>query len=296
MPVLVPDQSVYLLGEPSIDWTEVMQYFDEQQFGEDWVRRVFDAYTINEIAGSEALIELAARRCYRSFQPGLNANITRVREDSAAYFDNIMQSKHGSVLEHGMFTFGLEQVSRVFTHELVRQRAGTAVSQESMRYVRLTTMPFWMPEWAREDPELMERTFGVLEVLENHQRWMSIHFGLEESEGVDEASPLYQEKGKNFAFKKFVTSFMRRTAPDGVATGMIWSANARALRFIIALRTAIGAEEEIRNVFGKIAVIMIERFPLLFGDLYEAPKGHEAATDGNGEYVPGVYISENWKV
>ena len=47
-----------------------------------------------------------------------------------------------------MFSFVLHNVSRVVTHELVRHRPGTAVSQESLRFVRLTDIPFWFPDWA----------------------------------------------------------------------------------------------------------------------------------------------------
>ena len=46
----------------------------------------------------------------------------------------------------------LHNVSRVATHELVRHRAGVAVSQESLRFVRLDDLPFWFPEWARRTP------------------------------------------------------------------------------------------------------------------------------------------------
>ena len=69
----------------------------------------------------------------------------RVRDDQAKYLQNILRSGHGSVLEHVSFTFVLHNVCRVFTHELVRHRPGTAISQESLRFVRLDEMPFWFP-------------------------------------------------------------------------------------------------------------------------------------------------------
>jgi len=62
-----------------------------------------------------------------------------VRSDRREYFENLLRSAHGSVLEHAGYSFALRNVSRVFTHELVRHRAGSAFSQESLRYVRLTT-------------------------------------------------------------------------------------------------------------------------------------------------------------
>lgn len=197
--------------------------------------------------------------CYRAWEPGLNPNVSKVRNDHAAYLNNILKSAHGSVLEHASFTFVLHNVSRVMTHELVRHRPGTAVSQESLRFVRLDDIPFWFPDWARADPELMKRASALLDQMEEFQRWMAGHFGLDDA-------------GLPFHEKKHKTSFMRRLAPDGVATGIVWTANIRSLRHTIEARTDPGAEEEIRLVFGKIAELMRAEAPLLFGD-YEVRDG-----------------------
>jgi thymidylate synthase ThyX len=139
------------------------------------------------------------------------------------------------------------------THEIVRHRPGTAVSQESLRYVRLDELPFWFPEWAREDPELMKRATALLTELEQFQQWLAGHFGLDEDE-----TKMHEKKHK--------TSFMRRFAPEGLATGLVWTANIRTLRHTIEARTDQGAEEEIRLVFGKIAELMRAEAPALFGD------------------------------
>ncbi len=155
-------------------------------------------------------------------------------------------------------------MSRVFTHEIIRHRPGTAISQESLRFVRLGELPFWFPGWAREDTELMKRATALLAEMEAFQQWMAGHFRLD-----DEGVPMHEKKHK--------TSFMRRFAPDGVATGLVWTANIRALRHTIEARTDPGAEEEIRLVFGKIGEIMRAEAPALFGD-YQV-------TDG--AWVPG---------
>ena len=191
--------------------------------------------------------------CYRSWEPGLNPNVSKVRTDQQDYLRNILAQRHGSVLEHASFTFVLHNVSRVFSHEVVRHRPGTAVSQESLRYVRLDELPFWFPEWAREDAELMKRATALLAELEQFQQWMAGHFGLD-----DDGTKMHE--------KKLKTSFMRRFAPEGVATGLVWTANIRTLRHTIEARTDQGAEEEIRLVFGKIGEIMRKEAPALFGD------------------------------
>jgi thymidylate synthase (FAD) len=51
-----------------------------------------------------------------------------------------------------------------------------------------------------------------------------------------------------------------------VATGLLWSANIRALRHVIEARTDSGAEEEIRLVFGRIGELMRAEAPALFDD------------------------------
>ena len=103
----------------------------------------------------ELLCEVFGRACYRSFGTELNANITRVRRSNETYLTNIIEKGDGSVLEHGVVNFFLTDVSRVFTHELVRHRGGTAISQESLRFVRLTDLNWYAPVSIQESPEAM---------------------------------------------------------------------------------------------------------------------------------------------
>lgn len=248
------EPAVYLIAQPAVDHGAMRRYL-RAIGGEAWSER-----TSGLLSDSEVLVEFAGRLCYRSWEPGLNPNVTKVREDSGEYLANIINSAHGSVMEHAQFTFILHNVSRVFTHELVRHRVGVGISQESMRYVRLDDIPFWWPEWAKDDPEVMERTKGLVEHAESLQGWLADHFGLDDS-------------GVPFAEKKAKTSFMRRFAPDGLATGMVWSANIRTLRWVVEARTASGAEEEIRLVFSKIGEIMKIEVPNLFGDFVVNEEG-----------------------
>ena len=86
------------------------------------------------VTSGEQLVQLAAKRCYMSFQPGLNPNVSRVRTDMKEFIDNILVVGHGSVLEHVSYTFAIEHVSRVFTGEMNRHRAGTAISDLIMKF------------------------------------------------------------------------------------------------------------------------------------------------------------------
>ena len=262
------EPEVFLVARPQVDYDGVAAYL-QAVGGQRWLERLDRDQLGDDAEGArpdaQNLAELAGRMCYRSWEPGLNPNVKRVRDDQEQYLRNVLRSGHGSVLEHVSFTFVLHNVSRVFSHELVRHRPGTAISQESLRFVRLDEIPFWFPDWAKADPELMKRATALLAEMEAFQGWMSDHFGLD-----DEGVPFHEKKHK--------TSFMRRLAPDGVATGLVWTANIRALRHTIEMRTDSGAEEEIRLVFGKIGAIMREEAPALFGD-------YQVAADG--AWVPG---------
>jgi len=89
-----------------------------------------------EVSDGENLIEVAGRMCYRSWQPydpekpiATNPNLTMVREGNREYIGNVLNHKHGSILEHVDVSFIFKDVSRVLTHELVRHRAGMGYSQ-----------------------------------------------------------------------------------------------------------------------------------------------------------------------
>jgi thymidylate synthase (FAD) len=239
---------VFLVARPEIDYASLAGYL-QQVGGEGWLQRL----DRGDLDDAQNLAEFAGKICYRAWEPGLNPNVSRVRNDHEKYLANILASAHGSVLEHASFSFVLHNVSRVATHELVRHRPGVAISQESLRFVRLADIPFWFPDWALADAELMKRSTALLEQMEEFQRWMANHFGLD-----GDPVPFHEKKHK--------TSFMRRFAPDGVATGLLWTANIRALRHTIEARTDKGAEEEIRLLFGKIGDLMRTEAPALFGD------------------------------
>ena len=247
--------SVFLIARPSID-VEGMRGYLAEVGGDSWLgRRLQEAEDAPN--GGELLVEFGGRACYRSWEPGLNANVTKVRTDQREYFANILRSAHGSVLEHANYSFALRSVSRVFTHELVRHRAGSAFSQESLRYVRLTDIGFRVPP-ALEP--VREQVLALVEQLEEFQVSAAAELGID-AEGVP------------FHVKKEVTSALRRLAPIGLSTDIIWTANARTLRHVIEMRTAPGAEEELRLVFDRIARIMQAEAPGLFQDFSRQDDG-----------------------
>ncbi len=237
----------------------------------------------------ELLTEVMGRLCYRSFKPGLNPNVTKIRERNSDYIQNIIRVKHGSVIEHATVNFIFANVSRVFTHELVRHRPGVAISQESLRFVRLDALDQWIPAVIRESPEALEvfaRTFAELERI---QLDLAGLFQLDKMKECDKCDGAGQRDGSEcvkckgtgevgalaFSTKKVITSAMRRLAPIGVATNIGWSANIRTIRWLLEARTHPSAEEEIRLVFSQVGKLMLERYPNLFADFKtEEVDGH----------------------
>jgi len=209
-------------------------------------------------ADGQTLVEFAGRICYESYEPGLNPNVTRIREDPADYFRNILLRGDGSILEHGQVVFALLNLSRICTHEIVRHRVGTAISQESLRYVRPPEIKFWIPDELHDDQRV-----AMEEAVEAAER------SYRDLEGQIPWDSLPMEK------KKRLTSAIRRILPDGIATNLIWSANHRTLRWVIEMRTDPAAEVEIRMVFDQIAEICRRDYPYLYGDFEttELPDG-----------------------
>jgi thymidylate synthase (FAD) len=246
---------VFLIARPSID-VEGMRGYLADVGGESWLERRL-AEAEGAANGGELLVEFGGRACYRSWEPGLNPNVTKVRTDQREYFANILRSAHGSVMEHANYSFVIRNCSRVFTHELVRHRAGSAFSQESLRYVRLTDIGFRVPP-ALEP--VREQVLAIVEQLEEFQVSAAAELGID-------------DEGVPFHVKKEVTSALRRLAPIGLSTDIVWTANVRTLRHVIEMRTAPGAEEELRTVFDRVARMMQAEAPGLFQDFTQDEEG-----------------------
>ena len=244
----------------------------ETKLNEDGVKQLAEHYTaidwlerVRKIQpnDSEFLIELAGRACYKSFGVGINPNVTKIRDNPRDYLTNVLEKGDGSILEHATVTFAFLNVSRVFTHEIVRHRAGTAMSQESLRYVRPRDISLWLP------PDLEPASEKFLETVEEIEK------------RYHELESKFDWDNMTFEQKKRVTSALRRILPDGIATNLIWTANHRTIRWVIEMRTHPSAEVEIRMIFGKVAEICIRDYPLLYADFTA-----KQLADGTTQYIP----------
>ncbi len=240
-------------------------------------------------------IGVAAKRCYMSFDTSQNPNLSKVRADWGEYLDNVLKVGHGSVLEHATYTFAIENVSRVFTGEMNRHRAGWAISEGSMRFIRFgENIPYWEPSSiqghraldAQRETEMIRIAMNLsapvlpeFTSVEEKKHATRILFAaafadqqrtysILERIWADELKP---ESG--FKQKKELTSLFRRIVGMGCATGGVWTGNIRAIRHVMTMRCEPAAEEEILHVFSRIVVEMKKREPMLCGDFEQDPQG-----------------------
>ncbi len=246
MPKLVQPET-FLLGYTTPDM-EGLTKFLEATGRVDFLADFEDAVR-SGIHPGEALCSMYAKLCYASIVPGQNANLraTRsIRQNLIATMD----SAHGSVFEHLNLNFVTTRCSRVFTHELIRHRVGTAFSQTSGRYCRGETIEFV------HDP-ILDLVKGdiqdLLEVIELRYCDMVKKMGM-------------GDPRMDFDRKKKLTSALRRVLPNGQSNEMGFSANIRTLRHLLMLRTHRSAEWEIRVVFGDVFELVRHKFPMMFYD------------------------------
>ena len=132
---IITEPEVYMVGKQTVVAEELDRFLADHHVS-TWE-------TDTEVAGQK-LVEVGGRVCYMSFskpRPGGNK----------AYLDHIIEVGHGSVLEHAAWNFIITGVSRSFTHELVRHRAGWAYSQLSQRYVDESVAEYVVPHDLREE-------------------------------------------------------------------------------------------------------------------------------------------------
>ncbi len=184
-------------------------------------REIVDRYYV-------PLIYTACRTCYSELDPDeIMARAVDGRVDPAKQrelISRVVDSGHGSTIEHVVFTFGISGVSRTLSHQLVRHRAGVAFDQQSQRYVKFkgaSTMP--PGTIAEADDELRGR-------FEAHLR-----------DGLDLYGELV-EAGIPGEDARFVF-------PNATRTNLVMTTNLRALIHMSGLRLCTMAQWEIRRLF-----------------------------------------------
>jgi thymidylate synthase (FAD) len=216
----------------------------------------------------QALAEFAGRLCYLSFgeDAGLEGGHKTIggRTTNESYLANILQVKHGSVLEHAVWSFLFEGVSRALTHELVRHRAGFGFSQLSQRYVDESNIAFVLPPEIREDTP----AFSVWENACEQSLEAYRHI-------LEELSRHIGDQGPPTMRKKRARQAARAVLPNCAETKLVVTGNARAWRHFVEMRGSPSADVEIRRLAVAVLRSLHEEAPSIFGDLQV-----KAAADG----------------
>lgn len=234
---LIRNPRVYLLGRQQVDESELDRFLRENELS--W-------NTDTEI-GAERLCEVAGRVCYMSFGKG--------RKTNDEYLGNIIGMGHGSVLEHATWNLLLTGVSRSFTHELVRHRAGFGYSQLSQRYVDESTADFVEPDCIADDPEL--HAIWLQAVEHCHSAYCRLVEGLDRKFAAEPSATLRRKLARQAA---------RSILPNATETKIFVTGNGRAWRHFIEMRGSEHAETEIRVVAMHVLRILQKESPSIFGD------------------------------
>jgi thymidylate synthase (FAD) len=213
----------------------------------------------SDVAG-QAVAEFAGRLCYLSFgeDAGLEGGHRTIsgRTTNASYLENILRVKHGSVLEHAVWTFLLEGVSRALTHELVRHRAGMGFSQLSQRYVDESQIGFVLPPEIDEGtPEFLVWRAACEQSLQSYRDLLG---GLTERIGDDGPATMRKKRARQAA---------RAVLPNSAETKIVVTGNARAWRHFVEMRGSASADVEIRRLAVRVLRALHEEAPAIFGDM-----------------------------
>jgi len=204
-----------------------------QRPARDYMKVVLLQYTPDP----ERTVALAARLCYSP------ADIDELKErfstaDIRNFLEKIMSLGHQSVLEHASFTFGIEGISRVTTHQLVRHRIAS-FSQQSQRYVsHKERFAAVVPPTIAGRPDMLTRFESQLAAL--HQAY---------AEMVEAGIPAEDA---------------RYILPNATETKIIVSMNARALLNFFELRCCERAQWEIRAMAVEMLRVVKEVAPIIF--------------------------------
>ncbi len=186
----------------------------------------------------EEVVYVAARLCYSRLSVREIEGEAR-RKSPAELIRRLKASGHHSVFEHASFTFSLEGVSRVTTHQLVRHRIAS-YSQRSQRYVS-------EEGFACVVPPGVSAVSGAEEVF------------LEAVEAARDAYEKLVELGVDREDARYVL-------PQGVETKIIVTMNARELMHFFTLRCCNRAQWEIREVAKRMLSEVKRVAPVLFED------------------------------
>lgn len=208
----------------------------------------------------EKVVAASAKLCYS--QVGVSEISEELSDAQAGSFvEKLMNFGHYSPLEHVSFTFAVEGVSRVLTHQLVRHRIAS-YSQQSQRYVKLEQFEYIIPPAIAADENCRfifenamasdQKTYDLL--VTNLEK---IYFNKYLNEG-------FSEKKAEAMAEKSAIEDARFVFPNACETKIAITMNARSLINFFNHRCCNRAQWEIRNLADEMLKIVKACAPSLF--------------------------------
>ena len=195
----------------------------------------------------EELVAMAGKLCYSP------ASLDDLQEriethDQSKYLKKLTDMGHLSPIEHASFTFGIEGVSRSLLAQITRHRIAS-FSVQSQRYVAMGDeergFDYIMPPAIRELGE---------EAAEEYRRQM------------EQINEWYQAWRERLGGGTSANEDARFVLPNGAATRMLVTMNARELIHFLALRCCNRAQWEIRELAHRMLELARPTAPFVFAD------------------------------
>lgn len=187
----------------------------------------------------ERAIATAARLCYAPV--GAKELMETMPPDRvASVLTTIMKSGHFSTLEHASYTFAIDGVSRVLTHQLVRHRLAS-FNQQSQRYVKFKDgIDVVKPESIADSQEANEIFENVMDTCaEAYSKLLDLGIPAEDA---------------------------RFTLPNAAETKIVVTMNVRELLHFFNLRCCNRAQWEIQELAMKMLELVRPTAPFIFMD------------------------------
>ena len=184
----------------------------------------------------ECVVAMAARLCYSA--SGAEELAEKMGKDEIrAMVRKMVKIGHGSTLEHVSFTFGVEGVSRVLTHQLVRHRIAS-YDQQSQRYVAAHGFQYITPPKIAGIPEARAKYDALItKIRETYDTLVEL--------GVPKEDARY-------------------VLANATETKILITMNARSLLHFFNLRCCLRAQWEIRAMANKMLIEVKKVAPALF--------------------------------
>lgn len=209
----------------------------------------------------EKLIAAAAKLCYshvgvEDIMEGLD------QQKTDKFLGMLMDLGHESPVEHVSFTFAVEGISRVLTHQLVRHRIGCSYSQQSQRYVKLEQFEYIIPP---EIEQITEAKELYIEAMEADQRTYNQLTEILFNKHYEKllAAGKSEKKAKAMAEKSAIED-ARYVFPNACETKIVFTMTARALMNFLRHRCCNRAQWEIKEMSEAMYEQLIKVAPTLF--------------------------------